>query len=217
MEKIIINDVALIDNHAKRLLMKSILKVFSHLFFVKTTPTYLYWFFMNGQHKNSNGISFRHLICPAGPEKVFIDRTFATLNSSNISLLTTYKTVRIASFVQKKIATFCSLVSICDKKRMRCTIISATSNEQFATETFTNGFQLKNETTKTAAASATTTSDDDEFEVITSRLHARKMEHQQQQNIVKMCLTQKAQNHQCCQLFSIFDCPYNLTTFVIGI
>ena len=27
------------------------------------------------------------------------------------------------------------------------------------------------------------------------------MEHQQQQNIVKMCLTQKAQNHQCCQLY----------------
>ena len=90
---------------------------------------------------------------------------------------------------------------------MRRTIISATSNEQFATETFTNGFQLKNETTKTAAASATTTSDDDEFEVITSRLHARKMEHQQQQNIVKMCLTQKAQNHQCCQLYLFLILP----------
>ena len=40
MEKIIINDVALIDNHAKRLLMKSILKVFSHLFF-RENDTYL--------------------------------------------------------------------------------------------------------------------------------------------------------------------------------
>ena len=129
---------------------------------------------------------------------------------------TTYKTVRMESFVQKKIATFCSLVSICDKKtyaphnnlsNIKWVVCYGNVYKWFSTQKWDD---------KDSAASATTTSDDDEFEVITSRLHARKMEHQQQQNIVKMCLTQKAQNHQCCQLylFLILPLAISIKTFL---